>query len=588
MNSILKNLIAAACAALLAGTATAQTLPPLISADEFLSGQYDMMPIRAECIVRDAFRDEINPDYIYLVLLWDGEIIYAAFPADDITDETITSFLGAGIIATGTPIPRLYGQREKLGRNLQIQSSNAIVIHRKPATDIFSVPDVTRLEGTDPSELQHRDRHGFSGIVLAVWKKNNVLLLGKGTAGKDKLVIARLATDNVPKYGEHIYVSGFPGTDLHHYTLSRAWWTRTREKPAPPEEAAQSGARTLTTDTEGRPRFRFDMHGRPVKMRGIVRTTVDEDGLFMIENEGLLVPVYASAALEKTAEMEIGCTIEVVGTCVMDIEDWRANSVFPQIHRFLLVTRTPSDIQIVARPPWWTTERILWVIGALLGGIIAILLWNAALSRSAARKGRELYRMQIERVKADLRTEERTRLAVELHDTLAQNLTGVSMQLAAGHVEIAEKTLKSCRDDLRDCLWDLRSQALEEPDMTQAILKTLRPHTGVSRVTVRFNVPRGKLSDKTAHAILRSIRELVVNALRHGKATDIKVAGALEGEHLICSVSDNGCGFDPVSAPGVLQGHFGLQGIRERVNALGGEFTIESKPGEGVKAKIKI
>jgi signal transduction histidine kinase len=547
-----------------------------------------MMPIRAECIIRDAFRDEINPDYIYLVLLWDGEIIYAAFPVDDITDETITSFLGAGIIATGTPIPRLYGQREKLGRNLQIQSSNAIVIHRKPATDIFSVPDVTGLEGTDPSELQHLDRHGFSGIVLAVWEKNNVLLLGKGTAGKDELVVARLATDDVPKYGEHIYVSGFPGTDLHHYTLSRAWWTRTREKPAPPEETAESGARTLTTDAEGRPRFRCDMHGRPVRMRGIVRTTVNEDGLFMIENEGLLVPVYASAALGKTAEMEIGCTIEVAGTCIMDIEDWRANSVFPQIHRFLLVTRTPSDLRIIARPPWWTTERILWVIGALLGGIIAILLWNAALSRSAARKGRELYRVQIERVKADLRTEERTRLAVELHDTLAQNLTGVSMQLAAGHVEIAEKTLKSCRDDLRDCLWDLRSQALEEPDMTQAILKTLRPHTGQSRVTVRFNVPRGKLSDKTAHALLRSIRELAVNALRHGKATDIKVAGALEGEHLICSVSDNGCGFDPVSAPGVLQGHFGLQGIRERVNALGGEFTIESKPGEGVKAKIKI
>ena len=588
MNSILKNLIAAACAALLAGTATAQTLPPLISADEFLSGQYDMTPIRAECIVRDAFRDEINPDYIYLVLLWDGEIIYAAFPADDITDETITSFLGAGIIATGTPIPRLYGQREKLGRNLQIQSSNAIVIHRKPATDIFSVPDVTRLEGTAPSELQHRDRHGFSGIVLAVWKKNNVLLLGKGTAGKDELVIARLATDNVPKYGEHIYVSGFPGTDLHHYTLSRAWWTRTREKPAPPEEAAQSSARTLTTDTEGRPRFRFDMHGRPVKMRGIVRTTVDEDGLFMIENEGLLVPVYASAALEKTAEMEIGCTIEVVGTCVMDIEDWRVNSVFPQIHRFLLVTRTPSDIQIVAWPPWWTTERILWVIGALLGGIIAILVWNAALSRSAARKGRELYRMQIERVKADLRTEERTRLAVELHDTLAQNLTGVSMELAAGHVDIAAKTLKSCRDELRDCLWDLRSQALEEPDMTQAVLKTLRPHIGETHVSVRFSVPRGKLSDKTVHALLRSIRELVVNALRHGGATDIKVAGALEGEHLICSVTDNGSGFDPASAPGVLQGHFGLQGIRERIDALGGEFTIESTPDKGTKARMKI
>jgi signal transduction histidine kinase len=107
-------------------------------------------------------------------------------------------------------------------------------------------------------------------------------------------------------------------------------------------------------------------------------------------------------------------------------------------------------------------------------------------------------------------------------------------------------------------------------------------------VSVRFSVPRGKLSDKTVHALLRSIRELVVNALRHGGATDIKVAGALEGEHLICSVTDNGSGFDPASAPGVLQGHFGLQGIRERIDALGGEFTIESTPDKGTKARMKI
>lgn len=588
VTSVLKTLATALCAVLFAGAASAQSEPPLVSAADFLSGKYDKTAIRAECIVRDAFRDETNPKYVYLVLLWDGEIVYAAFPAEDISDEAVSLLVGADVVVTGTPIPRLYDQREKLGRNLQIPGSHAIVVRRKPAADTFTVPDVTKLEGTPPIDLQRLDRHGFSGVVLAVWRKNNVLLRGKGTAGKDELVIARLATDNVPKYGEHIYVSGFPGTDLHHYTLSRAWWTRTREKPAPPEEAAQSSARTLTTDTEGRPRFRFDMHGRPVRLRGIVRTGVGADGMFLMESDGIVVPVYAAAAAEYAHTIETGCTVEAAGTCIMDIEDWQVNSVFPQIRRFFLVARVPSDIRIVARPPWWTAARLLAVIGALLAALAAILVWNAALSRSAARKGRELYRVQIERVKADLRTEERTRLAVELHDTLAQNLTGVSMQLAAGHVEIAEKTLKSCRDELRDCLWDLRSQALEEPDMTQAVLKTLRPHIGETRVSVRFNVPRGKLSDKTAHALLRSIRELVVNALRHGKATDIKVAGALEGEHLICSVSDNGRGFDPVSAPGVLQGHFGLQGIRERVNALGGEFTIESKPGQGVKAKIKI
>jgi len=334
--------------------------------------------------------------------------------------------------------------------------------------------------------------------------------------------------------------------------------------------------------------FRNEMHGRPVRLRGIVRTGVGADGLFLMESDGIVVPVYAAAAAEYAHTIETGCTVEAAGTCIMDIEDWQANSVFPQIRRFFLVARVPSDIRIVARPPWWTAARLLAVIGALLAALAAILVWNAALRRAAAHKGRELYRMQIERVKADLRTEERTRLAVELHDTLAQNLTGVSMELAAGHVDIAAKTLKSCRDELRDCLWDLRSQALEEPDMTQAVLKTLRPHIGETRVSVRFSVPRSKLSDKTVHALLRSIRELVVNALRHGGATDIKVAGALEGEHLFCSVTDNGSGFDPASAPGVLQGHFGLQGIRERIDALGGEFTIESTPDKGTKARMKI
>ena len=588
VTSVLKTLAATMSAALLAWAAPAQPEPPLVSAADFLSGKYDMTAIRAECTVRDAFRDEINPKYVYLVLLWDGEIVYAAFPAADIPDEAILSLVGAGVVVTGTPIPRLYDQREKLGRNLQIPDSHAIVVRRKSAADTFDAPDVTTLDGVPPLELQHLDRHGFSGVVLAVWERKNVLLRGKGRTGRDELVTVRLASDSAPKYGEYVHVSGFPGTDLHHYTLVRAWWTAAAQPAMRPEEAEDTSAKALTTDTEGRTMFRNEMHGRPVRLRGIVRTGVGADGLFLMESDGIVVPVYAAAAAEYAHTIETGCTVEAAGTCIMDIEDWQSNSVVPQIRRFFLVARVPSDIRIVAHPPWWTAARLLAVIGALLVALAAILVWNAALSRSAARKGRELYRMQIERVKADLRTEERTRLAVELHDTLAQNLTGVSMELAAGHVDIAAKTLKSCRDELRDCLWDLRSRALEEPDMTQAVLKTLRPHIGETRVSVRFSVPRGKLSDKTVHALLRSIRELVVNALRHGGATDIKVAGALEGEHLVCSVTDNGSGFDPASAPGVLQGHFGLQGIRERIDALGGEFTIESTPDKGTKARMKI
>ena len=89
-------------------------------------------------------------------------------------------------------------------------------------------------------------------------------------------------------------------------------------------------------------------------------------------------------------------------------------------------------------------------------------------------------------------------------------------------------------------------------------------------------------------AILRIIRELAVNAVRHGRATSIKVAGSVENGKLMFSVSDNGCGFDPASAPGVEAGHFGLQGIRERVAEFDGEMSVESEPGHGSKVTVSI
>ena len=198
----------------------------------------------------------------------------------------------------------------------------------------------------------------------------------------------------------------------------------------------------------------------------------------------------------------------------------------------------------------------------------------------------------------ELKVEERTRLAVELHDSLAQNLTGVSLEIdTAGklaetdpkamreHLGQATRTLKSCRDELRNCIWDLRNRALEEASLDEAIRQTLAPHVVGVDVAIRFNVPREMISDNTAHAILRSIRELAINAVRHGKATKIWIAGSIDGDNLLFSVRDNGMGFDPATSPGFAEG---LVGITERIEALEGEFNIESSPGSGAKATARI
>ena len=223
---------------------------------------------------------------------------------------------------------------------------------------------------------------------------------------------------------------------------------------------------------------------------------------------------------------------------------------------------------------------------ALLGALAGIVLWNLSLQTLVLRRARQLAKAEVAQVGSELRVDERTRLAVELHDTLSQNLTGIALAVNAGEYELAKRSLKSCREELKNCLWDLRNNALEEADLNEAIRRTLAPHVGKARLTVRFNLARKLLTDKTTHAILRILRELAVNAVRHGGATEIRIAGCSEDRRILFSLHDNGCGFDPLRAPGMEEGHFGLQGIRERIENMGGEIRIESGPDKGTKVTI--
>ena len=268
---------------------------------------------------------------------------------------------------------------------------------------------------------------------------------------------------------------------------------------------------------------------------------------------------------------------------------------------WLITTRNDESAQVLKLPHYLTALNVTLFLIGILVLFLAILAWNTLLRRLVDRRSRELTNERMAAFSSSLKVEERTRLAVELHDTIAQTLTGVSLELDAArdfsrtnaaemerHLDCASRTLTSCRNELRNCMWDLRNQTLDDISMDEAIRRTLSPHLSGASLAVRFAVNRDLLSDNTALSILRIIRELTLNAIRHGKATDIKVAGCIEGNKLLFSVKDNGCGFDPSNIPAVEQGHFGLQGVTERTETLGGTLTINSSPGAGARVSISI
>lgn len=237
----------------------------------------------------------------------------------------------------------------------------------------------------------------------------------------------------------------------------------------------------------------------------------------------------------------------------------------------------PSDrINVVARATCWTPARLLVVFSILFAVFLVLLVRN-----------------HMRRRELGIKVGERTRFAVELHDSLSQNLEGLACQVAAtkGLIRVdpssaaaflgtAERMLDSCRTELKRCLFDLRGDALEEKDLARAIERTLATSLGdIGAVTVDFAAAREELDDYVAHSVLCIVRELASNAVRHGKARSVKIRGAIRDGKVAFSVTDDGSGFDPANRPGPESGHFGLVGIADRVRHLGGEMRADSRPG---------
>lgn len=193
---------------------------------------------------------------------------------------------------------------------------------------------------------------------------------------------------------------------------------------------------------------------------------------------------------------------------------------------------------------------------------------------------------------------ERQRMARELHDTLAQGLAGVVLQLGVAHARVKNReysdvesllaqALSSARETLasaRGAIEDLRvsdSRGLVEEAQEEVRRFTLL--TGLpcaAECTLLSQVPR-----ELAQQVLGVMRESLANIARHAHAHEAWVCASRDERGLRLEIGDDGIGFDPAQINS-QPGHYGLLGLRERAHLAGGRLTVLSAPGQGTRIQL--
>ncbi|MGV9392658.1 sensor histidine kinase [Streptomyces olivaceus] len=198
--------------------------------------------------------------------------------------------------------------------------------------------------------------------------------------------------------------------------------------------------------------------------------------------------------------------------------------------------------------------------------------------------------------------DERGRLAAEIHDTLAQGLTGIIAQLQVvtaaedadlerAHLDRALALARHSLGEARRSVHNLAPAALAEDGLPDALRKTVKRWGERTGVEPRFTVTgtAEHLHDEVAATLLRIAEEALSNTARHAAAGRVGVTLSYMGDEVTLDIRDDGRGFDPPAARRRTgTGGFGLAGMRARAERIAGSLTVEAEPGHGTAVSARV
>ncbi len=243
---------------------------------------------------------------------------------------------------------------------------------------------------------------------------------------------------------------------------------------------------------------------------------------------------------------------------------------------------SPASVSFLIRPPPW---RTWWVVFPAVGLVVGALY---ALHRVRVRRLLELERV-------------RTRIATDLHDDIGSSLSQISVlsevvrrRMDRGEEPVAEpldrigEISRELVDSMADIVWSVNPRRDRFGDLVSRMRGFANELFSSRDVQIRFQAPAGAEDVKVRPTLRRQVflifKEAMHNMIRHSDCSQADIALKVEGGWIKMCMSDDGRGFDPLSAGG---GH-GLASMQQRARSLGGSLSLTTRPGGGTAITLKV
>jgi signal transduction histidine kinase len=386
--------------------------------------------------------------------------------------------------------------------------------------------------------------------------------------------------------GEEVDVIGFATASAYSPMLEDADVRSIRRADDP-------AAHPITPEQAMTGQFDSELVRLEARLVETLRGDAREGKRLLLQAGPYLFTAVLPGSLSLPASVAPGSALELTGVCVV------APGAQHVPQGFRLVLRSPADIRVLRAAPWWTPAHAAWLLGAMVALAAVAFAWVVTLRRRVKEQSLVIWH----RVKKETELRERQRMARELHDSLEQNLTGISLSLEAARLTLAERPrnaeehlaralegVEASVEEVHRSVWALREETLETRGLAASLDEAGQQLAGCSHhaieVTTRVQGSPRPLAVPVENNLQRIGQEALTNAVKHGKATHIEVYLQYEDEYFRLRVSDDGSGFDATAAP--PSGHYGLLGMRERAHGMGARVDVRSSVGRGTVVEVTV